>query len=128
MSIRKIIYLMFFLVFLLTAIYFLTYQVILAQRYYLLCEELKPGMSKDEVLSTLDQAGNYTINQAEWPGGNIELGINFTDLKGSIMYGAFELGFTDYKYNRAYIRHGSDNSAEICDFFSPTQPVSGKPQ
>jgi hypothetical protein len=74
-------------------------------------------MSKDEVLGILKQAGDFTMNHAEWPGGNIELGINYTDPKGSILYGAFELGFTDYKYNRAFIRHGSDNSEEICDFF-----------
>jgi hypothetical protein len=50
-------------------------------------------MSRDEVLSVLNQGGDFTFNHTELPGGYIELGINFTDPKGKEMYGAFDLLF-----------------------------------
>ena len=72
-------------------------------------------MSNPEVLIGLIQAGEFTLWTSDWPGGYIELGISFTDPKGKDLYGGFELGFSDYKYNGAYIR-GFDYSESICDF------------
>jgi len=102
------------------------HQIFLQQRHHLLCEELKPGVSKDEVLNVLNQAGTFTVNEAEWLGGLIELDINFTDPKGREQYGAFDLGFSDYKYDRAYISGFERESIEvICDFSQATPSVTG---
>jgi len=88
----------------------------LIQRYHLLCEVLKPNMSKDEVLHVLSQAGEFTAIGAESPGPVIELHIVFTDPIGKELYGAFDLGCSDYKYVAAYIR-GFESSDVICDFY-----------
>jgi len=87
----------------------------LAQRYHLLCEVLKPGMSKDEVLNILDQVGDFLVLGTEEPGPHIELHVVFTDSIGKDVYGAFDLSFKDYKYVSAYVR-GFENSNVICDF------------
>jgi hypothetical protein len=100
----------------------------LAQRYHLLCEVLEPGMSEDEVLGVLKQAGDFTMSRGEWSGGLIELGINFTDIKGRELYGMFDLFFIDCKYMRAYLRNGSDNLDIICDFYQPTQSATETPK
>ena len=94
---------------------YLKRQEYLAERYHLLCEVLKPGMSEDEVIGILHQAGNFTFNRADWDGGIIELGINFTDPRGKKLYGAFEIGFSNYEYQAAYIR-GFESIDVICDF------------
>jgi len=90
-------------------------QELVAARQHLLCEVLKPGMSKDDVLNVLKQVGEFKSNEANWPGGLIELGINFTDPKGRDLYGRFVLGFSDYKYASAY-EQVFDISETICDF------------
>ena len=94
-------------------------QKLVAARHHLLCEVLKPGMSVDEVVVVLRQAGEFTLNKADWTGGRIELGVNFTDPKGRDLYGAFELGFSDYKYARAYVLV-FDKSEAICNFSQAT--------
>jgi len=99
----------------------------LAQRYHLLCEVLKPGMSKDEVLNVLQQAGEFTAIGTESPGPVIELHIVFTDPKGKQLYGAFDLGFSDYKYVSAYIK-GFESSDVICDFYQLTKSVTEAPK
>ena len=91
-------------------------QEYLAQRNQLLCEDLKSGMSVDEVLGVLHQAGDFTIRRSEWLGGDVELGINFTDPKG---YGAFELRFENNQYIQAYIS-GFYHFEVICDFYQPS--------
>lgn len=102
--------------------------IFLNARHHLLCEVLKPGMSKDEVLSILNQAGEFTMNYGDWPGGLIELGINFTDPKGRVLYGAFDLGFSDYKYERAYISGFERESIDvICDFSQVTRSITATP-
>lgn len=96
---------------------YLKHQAALEARHHLLCEVLKPGMSENEVLSILKHAGTFKVNRADWLGGYIELGINFTDPKGRDLYGAFDLGFYDYKYDRAYIEgFERENTEVICDF------------
>ena len=101
----------------------------IAQRYHLLCEVLKPGMSREEVLAVLDQAGDFVVNSGmDEPGPHITLHIVFTDLHGRETYGAFELGFKDYQYIAAYIR-GFDRTDHICDFHAyqikPITPTVG---
>lgn len=105
----------------------LRYAILLNARHHLLCEVLKPGMSKDEVLNTLKQAGEFTVIGAESPGPVIELHIAFTEPIGKDMYGAFDLGFSDYKYVSAYIR-GFEYSDVICDFYQPAQLVTEIPK
>ena len=115
------------LIILLTSGYlFVRYQVFLQQRYHLACEVLKAGMSKDEVISVLKQAGDFTTNEGEWPGGLIELDINFIDPQGRDLYGAFKLLFIDYKYKRAYTgsMFGEGEVDSICDFYRATQSAS----
>jgi hypothetical protein len=106
---------------------FLKRQEHLAQRYHLLCAVLKPGMSKDEVLNVLKQAGEFTAVGTESPGPVIELHIVFTDPEGKDLYGAFDLGFSDYKYVSAYIS-GFEYSDVICDFYRPTKSVTETPK
>ena len=111
-----------------TTYFYLRYQERLAQRHHLLCEVLKPGMSKDEVISLLNQAGNFTIRQAEWSSGDFALDIIFTDLNVKQRYGGFfSVVFFDYKYARAVVSHGSDNPEYICDFYQATQSVTETP-
>jgi hypothetical protein len=106
---------------------YLKHQEFLAQRHHLLCEILKPEMSKEEVLRVLSQAGVFTTNHAEWLGGYVELGVAFTDPKGREMYGAFDLLFIDDKYVRAYVRLTSDSAELICDFYQPTKSATETP-
>jgi hypothetical protein len=96
-----------------------------AHRYHLLCEVLEPGMSEDEVLNVLHQAGEFTMSRSEGTGGSVELGINFTDIKGRDLYGGFELWFKNDKYFRAYIS-GFDYAETICAFTQSdiTQPIN----
>ena len=54
-------------------------------RYLLLCDELKLGMSVDDVLGVLRQNGEVKVNKSEWLGGNIQLRINFTDPRGQAL-------------------------------------------
>jgi len=75
----------------------LRYLIFLNARHHLLCEVLKPGMSESEVLAILKPTGDFTMSRGEWGGGYVELGINFTDTKGSILYGDFVLGFCSLK-------------------------------
>ncbi len=105
----------------LAAYSYLKHQEFLAQRYHLLCEVLKPGMSQDEVLQTLHRAGDFTFNHAEWT-ELAELGISFTDPKAKETYGAFDLLFINDKYTRAYRRLTSDSSELICDFYQLVKP------
>jgi hypothetical protein len=106
---------------------YVKYQERFAQRHHLLCEILKPGMSKGEVLNILEQAGEFSAIGAEstWP--NHEMHIAFTDPTGRELYGAFELSFFDYKYNGAYIR-GFDNYDAICDFSQAVTPAAATPK
>jgi hypothetical protein len=91
-------------------------QELVVARQHLLCEVLEPGMSKDEVLNVLKQAGEFTFNEdADSLGSPILLDISFTDPKGRDLYGGFVLGFSDYKYDKAYERV-FDISETICDF------------
>ena len=113
----------------LPAIYlYLKHEIMLKQRHHLLCEILKPGMSMEEVVGVLHQAGEFTMSKAEWLGGNVELGINFTDSKGQKLYGAFDLRFSDNKYTEAYIRYGSDNFEDICDLYQSAGTLIATPK
>ena len=103
------------LVFLWYSFWYFERQERLSQRHHLLCEILKPGMSKDEVLNTLKQAGEFGVVGGEDQGSNFEIHIAFTDPNGKEVYGAFELGFNNDKYSGAYIL-GFDTYDSICDF------------
>ena len=85
-------------------------------RYALLCETLKPGMSISEVSDILNRKGNIIIREAT---GSIEIthySLLFTDQKEKDLYGGwFELDFVEGKYSRAYIV-GFDYYKGICDF------------
>jgi hypothetical protein len=105
----------------------LKHQKLVAARHHLLCEVLQPGMSEDEVLNILRQHGEFTSSRAEWSGGLIELGVNFTDPKGKDLYGGFDLGFSDYKYLQAYIS-GFDYFEDICNFYPAIKLPTGSPR
>ena len=74
------------------------YAIFLNARHHLLCEELKFGMSVDDVLGVLHQNGEFTVTKAEYSGGSIRLNIGFTNLASQTLYGAFNLDFFKYKY------------------------------
>ncbi len=96
----------------------LQYLVFLNTRHHLLCEVLQPGMPESEVIAILEQAGDFTMNRAEWGGGYIILGVGFRDIKGRFLYGSFKVMFDDYKYKGAFTQIGSDiaSTNHICDF------------
>jgi hypothetical protein len=85
-------------------------------------------MSESEVLAILEQTGDFSMSKAEWPGGSVKLYIHFTDYSGRILYGTFDLGFSDYKYTRAVVSRGSDNLELICDFYQPAQVATETPK
>lgn len=95
-------------------------------RYHLLCEVLRPGMSKDQVLSTLKQVGEFTVIGRETTGPLFEFRIVFTDPKDKELYGAFDLAFSDYKYIGAYVRK-FDSSDVICAFYPSIDPAPETP-
>ena len=76
------------------------YVIFLNARHHLLCEELKFGMSVDDVLGVLRQHGEFEVNKVEWP-SLVQLRINFVDLQGEVLYGDFILEFFDDKYRLA---------------------------
>lgn len=118
-----------FLVSFLAANYlYLKHQAMLEQRRNLLCEVLKPNMSKDEVLSILRRVGDLTMSEGDWQGGDIVLSIKFTDPAIRDRYGSFSVVFFDYKYARAVISHGSDNPEVICNFYEPTKLITETPK
>jgi hypothetical protein len=89
----------------------------LAQRYHLLCEVLKPGMSREETLAVLEQAGEFVVNGGmDEPGPIIDLYITFTDPVGRETYGAFGLIFNNYQYVGAYTLKSFDVTETICAF------------
>ncbi len=107
-------FLLVFLTILFAGVYLhLKRQEHLVARHHLLCEVLKPGMSFDEVLGILYQAGEFTTNRKSLWDGNDEVRINFIDAKGRDLYGGFDLLFFDYKYGQAAI-HGFDYFQDIC--------------
>ncbi len=85
------------------------YESFLNARHHLLCEELKFGMSVDDVLGVLHQNGEFTVTKAEYSGGDITLKIGFTNLASQILYGDFNLDFVKYKYVSAYRGGGDDD-------------------
>lgn len=107
----------------------LRYLIFQGARHYLLCEVLKPGMTKNEVLAVLNRAGEFWMRDNDSPSPNIDLHISFTDPKGKFLYGAFDLGFYDYKYNLAYISGFEGESIEvICDFTQLVHSTSETPK
>jgi hypothetical protein len=106
----------------------LRYFIFLNARHHLLCEVLKPGMSENEVLVILKQTGDFAMNREEWGNGGIVLRINFTDARIRNLYGSFSVVFFDSKYGRAVVSHGSNNPEIICDFYQPSQTVTGMPE
>lgn len=101
-------------------------QDLLVHRHFLLCEVLKPGMTKDEVLDTLRRTGEFISNGAESHNPNIVLHIVFEDEKNKEMYGVFDLVFSENKYVLAY-ELGFDSLEVICDFRQPTQSITVRP-
>ena len=91
----------------------------LAARHHLLCEVLQPGMSKDMVLDILKQVGDIRDLGYEYLGPTYEMEIYFADEKTRETYGVFQVGFTDYKYDSAYVR-GFDTYDVICEFATST--------
>jgi hypothetical protein len=117
--------LVFLLIFSVITYFYINQQRFVTQRHHLLCETLKAGMSKDEVLRILEQAGNITVDESIWSVKSVGvLYIDFTDPKGREMYGGFTLAFRDNKYIAANRRIGSDNSETICDFYLPIPSTS----
>jgi hypothetical protein len=102
------------------------HQAFLEQRHHLLCEVLKPGMSKDEVINVLRQSGDFTINPDSLTDvGYTNLLVDTEDPHTDNQYGSFTLGFTDNKYETAFIRHGSsgEDTEVICDFYSTPSKI-----
>lgn len=78
------------------------YVMFLNARHHLLCEQLKFGMSVDDVLGVLHQNGEFIANKAEFSEGTIRLIISFTNPESEALYGTFNLEFFHHKYFSAY--------------------------
>ena len=85
------------------------YAIFLNARHHLLCDELKFGMSVDDVLGVLRQNGEFTVTKTEYSRGDITLKIGFTNLSSQMRYGDFNLGFLKYKYAFASRGGGGDD-------------------
>jgi hypothetical protein len=107
--------------------FYLNHQEFMAQRHHLLCEILQPGMSKDEVLSNLQQVGKFTMNEVDSSSGFVALDINYTDPRVVGQYGYFSVVFIDSRYVRAVVPHGSDNPEYICDLYQASRSVTISP-
>jgi hypothetical protein len=112
----------------LTVTYFyLKHQEFLSQRHHLLCEDLRPGMSKDDVLNILNQIGDFKVNEVDWSNAFFALDISFKNPNILAKYGYFSVVFIDNKYARAVVPHGSDNPEYICNFYRATESIIGTP-
>jgi hypothetical protein len=110
-----------------TGIYFyLKKQNQLVQRHHLVCEVLKPGMSKEEVINTLKQVGDFEINKSNDGNGTFALYVNFSNHRIRDQYGAFTLVFLYGKYERA-LEWGGESPNVICELYQPTFPLTEAP-
>ena len=117
-----------FLIVLIPAVYFYKHQQFLTRRHHLLCEVLKAGMSKSEVLIVLQQVGDFKVDEYEdLQSGFFALDITYTDPKVLENYGYFSLLFIDYKYERAVVPFGSGPPEYICEFYQPTGSIAVTP-
>ena len=63
-----------------TATYFyLKFQAFQARRQHLLCEVLRPGMTKNEVLSVLHEVGDFRVDEMDWTSGSFAVYVIFAD-------------------------------------------------
>jgi hypothetical protein len=100
-----------------TAVYFyIGHKAFLAQRHHLLCEVLRAGMSKNEVVNVLRQVGDFRIDEIENTSNSFALAIIFTNPDIQKRNGYFLVVFINGKYARAVVPHGSDNPEYVCDF------------
>jgi len=82
--------------------YFSKRQEALHQRqFHLLCEELLPGMSKEEVFNVIRQKGDFRNRFFEFAKGQFHYDIYFLDQRMQGEYGDFSVFFVDWKYYRA---------------------------
>ena len=79
----------------------------------LLCEEIKLGMSKDQVINILEQKGKIRIN-GNYDEPNLSLGIVYIDSPLNEYYGSFDIVISDYKYVGSYISYFDDDYDTIC--------------
>ena len=79
----------------------------------LLCEEIKLGMSKDQVINILEQKGKIRIN-GNYDEPNLNLGIVYVDSPLNEYYGSFDIVISDYKYVGSYISYFDDDYDTIC--------------
>jgi len=117
-----------FLIILIPAAYYYQHQQFLTRRHHLLCEVLKASMSKSEVLSVLQQVGDFKVDEYEdLQSGFFALDIRYTDPKVLKNYGYFSLVFIDYKYERAVVPFGSGPPEYICEFYQPARSITVTP-
>lgn len=81
----------------------------------LLCEDVKPGMSKNEVLNILGQIGDMAV-AGDDSGPIMNLRIVFRDPHLNEIYGDFHVVFSDYKYVGAYVQIGFEQIETVCSF------------
>jgi hypothetical protein len=121
--------LMFLLVISVIAFYYQNHNRLMNERHHLLCEILKPGMSKDEVLHELEQEGNITVIDGNWSEKFVGvIDISFIDSQNRNLRFSSQLVFRDNEYEGAYRLIRSDNVEPICNFYQPTQSITEAPR
>lgn len=117
MSKKKLMVLIFIISIIFSTYFYNKHQEALSKRHTLLCEVLKAGMSKIEVLDILKKYGDFTLidtNPSEK--GLNEIYISFTNQKNIYIDGNFSLLFENNRYFMAHKRLTSDTSELICSF------------
>lgn len=79
----------------------------------LLCEEIKLGMIKDQVISILEQKGEIRIN-GNYDGPDLNLDFVYTDPALNKYYGRFNMVISNYKYISSSMPIGFEEYEMIC--------------
>ena len=81
----------------------------------LLCEEIKLGMTKEQVIIILEEKGEMSIN-GNYEGPNLNLDFVYLDQTLNEYYGRFYIIISDYKYVSSLMPVGFEKHEIICSF------------
>jgi hypothetical protein len=79
----------------------------------LLCEEIKLGMTKEQVISILEQKGELQIS-GNYDEPNLNLGFIYVDPMLQEYYGSFDIVIDDNRYVSSSISTGFESYTIIC--------------
>jgi hypothetical protein len=87
-----------------------------AQRNYVFCDLLKPGMTHEEVREVLTQFGTLEEHENRSPGGYLSVRAYYIDSEIDRQFGGyFVLSFVDEHFHSVGIPIGIGEYTNICD-------------